>query len=209
MEKQKLLIVGDGGHAKSCIDVVECQGLYEIAGIIGAPSQKFSKILGHKVIGFDSELPNLVKTYQNVLIAVGQINSHASREDLYRRLKSFCFSFPRIISPRAYISQHSNVGEGTIVMHGATINSGVRIGNNCIINSHALIEHDSVIGDNCHISTSATLNGNVLVGAGSFIGSGSVIREGIAIGSECFIGMGSLVTGNVEDNAYILNKKNE
>jgi len=34
MMKSELILVGGGGHCKSCIDVIERQGKYRIAGII-------------------------------------------------------------------------------------------------------------------------------------------------------------------------------
>jgi len=32
--KSELILIGGGGHCKSCIDVIERQGKYRIAGII-------------------------------------------------------------------------------------------------------------------------------------------------------------------------------
>ena len=52
-----------------------------------------------------------------------------------------------------YIEPCSSVGEGTIIMHMAMVNSGAIIGANCIINSMALVEHDVVIGNNVHVAT--------------------------------------------------------
>jgi UDP-3-O-[3-hydroxymyristoyl] glucosamine N-acyltransferase len=45
-----------------------------------------------------------------------------------------------IVSPIAYISKHSTIGEGTVIHHHALINANVKIGKNCIINSKALFK---------------------------------------------------------------------
>ena len=84
---------------------------------------------------------------------MGQIKGPQIRVRLFDLLKQLGAELPVIISPRAYCSKHTVLGEGLIVMHGATVNASVRIGNNCIINSQALVEHDVQIDDHCHIST--------------------------------------------------------
>lgn len=200
--KKEIILFGSGGHAKSCIDVIEQGAIYQVMGLVGLPSERGQSLLGHSVIAGDNDIGLLSQRYSNALISVGQISSPDLRENLYKRACSFNFCFPVIISPHATVSKYATLGPGTIVMHGAVVNAGAVIGANCIINTHSIVEHDAVVGDHCHVSTSATINGGVNVGAGSFIGSGSVIREGIIISDRSFIKMGSIVIktpdGNVE-----------
>lgn len=202
MAKPKLILIGAGGHARSCIDVIEQHGYFQIAGLVGLPEQGDAKDAdyGYAVIGTDGDLFNLAQIYQYAFIAIGQIESSEHRIRLYQQAKQFGFQFPTIIAPTAYVSNHSTLGAGTIVMHRAIVNAGASVGNNCIINSCALIEHDARVGDHCHISTGAILNGDVTVGAGSFIGSGGVIKQGVAIGKNCLVGMGLGVRHNLADS---------
>ena len=195
MTKPQLILIGAGGHARSCIDVIEQQGDFQIAGLVGLPEQSGTNHAncGYAVIGVDCDLFVLVKSFQYALITIGQMQSSEHRIRLHQQASKIGFQFPTIIAPTAYVSRHSTVGTGTIVMHGAIVNAGASVGNNCIINSRTLIEHDSRVEDHCHISTGAILNGGVTVGAGSFIGSGSVIKQGITIGRECMVGMGLVV----------------
>ena len=192
MSKPRLILIGAGGHTRSCIDVIEQQGCFEIAGLVGLPAQRDAQHAdyGYAVIGVDSDLFDLVKIYQYALITIGQMQSSRDRIRLYQQAIQLGFQFPAIIAPTAHVSRHSTIGAGTIVMHGAIVNAGASVGNNCIVNSQALIEHDARVGDHCHISTGAILNGDVAVGAGSFIGSGSIIKQGVTIGSDCLVGMG-------------------
>jgi sugar O-acyltransferase (sialic acid O-acetyltransferase NeuD family) len=194
--REPILLIGAGGHALSCIDVIEQQNKYHIFGIIGLTHEKGNQLFGYQVIGDDRDLIFLLKDCPYALITVGQIKSAIVRINLFFKLKELGYSLPIIISPHAYKSSHAILGEGTIVMHGAIINAGVRIGSNCIINSNALIEHGVSIGNNCHISTASTINGNVIVGAGTFIGSGSTIRESLIIDENCIIGMGQTILNN-------------
>lgn len=193
MSKPGLIIIGAGGHARSCIDVIEQQGLYQIAGLVGLAEQKYTQQLGYAVIASDDALDELAKSYQYALITIGQIQTAERRIHLYQQAVQCGFQLPVIIAPTAHVSRHAAIGAGSIVMHGAIVNAGAKVGNNCIINSRALIEHDTKVEDHCHISTGAILNGDVNVGAGSFVGSGCVIKEGVSIGKGCLVGMGLTV----------------
>jgi len=189
--KDKILLVGGGGHCKSVIDVIEQEGKYEIAGIIDKEELIGQEVLGYEVIGFDDDLEELYKTYKCAVVTLGQIKTNALRVKLFNQLKKIGYVLPTIVSPIAYISKHVTIGESTIVMHHALINAGARVGKNCIINTKALIEHDCTVEDNCHISTGAILNGGVVVKENTFIGSNTTTRESIEI-SE-FIKAGSVV----------------
>jgi sugar O-acyltransferase (sialic acid O-acetyltransferase NeuD family) len=207
MQQGKILLLGAGGHARACIDVVELENNFEIAGIIGQPVEVGTTILGYTVLGDDSDLPMLLAEYPRALITVGQIKTPNNRIRLYKNLVAHGCELPRILSPLAYVSPHARVGAGTIVMHGAIINAGSDIGCNCIINSNALVEHDVVISDHCHVSTSATINGGTKIGVGTFIGSGAKIRQGIVIGEYCVIGMGQIVISDCENGSSLPKKE--
>lgn len=197
MSKPNLIVVGAGGHALSCIDVIEQENKYKIIGLIGLEGQVGNTVAGYEVLGTDKELKKILALCDNAFIAVGQIKDPKIRIKIYENLTKIGFSLPSIISPKAYVSSRAKIGKASIVLHGATINSMAYIGNNTIINSHALIEHGVQVGDHCHISTGVILNGDVLIGSRTFIGSGTVIKQNISIGVDNFVNMGSIVTENV------------
>lgn len=190
---KNIILIGGGSHCKSVIDVIEYQQEYIIAGIVDKPSMLGKEVLGYKVIANDRDLTGIAKKYENAIITLGQIDNVDKRVELFNLAIESGFELPAIISPRAYVSKHSKVGKGTIVMHDALINANTTVGENCIINSKALIEHDCIIESHCHVSTQATINGNVSVGSCSFIGSHSISKQSISIGDNSFIKAGSVV----------------
>lgn len=204
MSKPSLILIGAGGHARACIDVIEHLDAFKIAGLIGAEEELQHECMGYRVIGTDSDLPQLAKQYQYAIITVGQIESALVRQHLYERVLELGFKLPTIISPTAHVSSHAVLGDGAIVMHGAIVNANATVGNNCIINTKALIEHDAMVADHCHISTGAIINGAASVGSGSFVGSGSVIKQDITLGSRCVVGMGISVRHHHAENSRIL-----
>ena len=192
--KPKLILIGGGGHCKSCIDVIEQENKFLIAGIVDI-NRSISELLGYPLLGHDEDLIKLKASYDYALIAIGQIKSPAIRVRLFDYAKFLGFKLPVIISPRAYVSKYAKIGNGSIVMHDALINTGALVGDNCIINTKSLIEHDAVIENNCHISTGAIINGGVIVRQGSFIGSNAVTKESVKTNENDFIKAGSLFKG--------------
>ncbi len=201
----KILLIGAGGHARSCIDVLEEENQFEIAGLVEKGESLSNESLGYPVIGTDDDLNDLRKQYKYALITVGQIQSPAIRVKLYQTLIELDFTLPTIISPKAYVSKHAQIGEGSIIMHGVIINANTKIGKNCIINNCALIEHDAAIGDHCHIATGAIINGEVCVGNETFIGSSAVTKQCISIGKNCIIGAGAVLKNDIESNKVVKN----
>lgn len=203
MRSNSIILVGSGGHALACIDVIEQEGRFEVAGLVGLTHEVGSRILGYPVLGTDADLPALLGDYAHALVTVGQIKSPELRVRLFTLLEKNNYSLPIVISPRAYVSPHATLGAGTIVMHGAVVNAEAAVGRNCIVNSQSLVEHDVVIADHCHIATAAVINGGVHIGAGTFIGSGSSVRQCVKIGERCLIGMGQRVLADCEAGTRI------
>lgn len=207
MSAPELILIGAGGHARACIDVVEDTGDFRIAGLVGLPSEIGAKHLGYAVIGTDGDLLEIHRTCRYALIAVGQIRTSHFRERLYQQVLALGFEFPTVVARDAHVSRSAMIGEGTIVMRGAILNAAATVGQNCIINSGALIEHDATVADHCHISTGAILNGQVYVGAGSFLGSGTAVMQGVSIGRNCVVGMGCTVRRNLPNGASYVGER--
>ncbi len=207
-ELPELLLIGGGGHCHSCIDVIEAESKFRIAGIVNHTECKSDSVLGYKVLGNDSNLSELLKKYQMALVTVGQIKNPNLRIKLYSTLKDKGAYLPIIISPQAYVSPHAEIKEGTIIMHGAIINAGSTIGKNCIINTSALVEHDVAIGDNSHISTKSVVNGGTIICKNTFIGSSTVTKENITIGMNSVVGAGLSVMCNLPAETFLKNNKN-
>lgn len=193
MEKPKIILIGGGGHCKSCIDVIELENKYEIAGIIDVKEKIGENILGYKIIGSDEDIPELIRKFKNAIVTIGQIETAETRKRIFNLLEKNNAFIPAIISPLAYVSKHAVIGKGTIIFHHAIVNAGSKIGDNCIINTKCLIEHDVNIGNHCHISTASVVNGNVKIGDDVFYGSGAVSRHGIEIPSKSFVKANSLI----------------
>ena len=61
---KKILVLGTGGHAKSCIDVVEKQRKFRILGIIENVKSNQKKFMGYSILGNDQDLIKIKKLAQ-------------------------------------------------------------------------------------------------------------------------------------------------
>ena len=196
---EKIFIFGASGHAKVVMDIVERQGLYEIAFLIDDnPALKDAAVFGYKVLGCLNDIIKLREVYgiSKCVIAIG---SNKVREKLDHRLATEGFSAVSAVHPSAQIGRGATIGEGTVVMAGALINSDARIGRNVIINTGAAVDHDCVIEDHVHIAPGVRLCGNVRVGVRSLVGVGASVTPNISIGHDVIVGAGSTVLNDIHD----------
>lgn len=204
MSDSRLILIGGGGHCKSCIDVIEQEGKSEIFGVLDAAEKLGEKVLGYEIIGTDDDIEKYVEQDCYFLITVGQIKTPSVRKKIFEKLISLNANLATVVSPRAYVSKHASLKSGTIVMHNSFVNAGAEVGGNCILNSGCNIDHDALIGDHCHISTGAFINGDCQLGNGVFVGSNATISSQVSVGDNVVIGAGTLVMKNVNSNSKIV-----
>jgi len=202
LNKKNIVIFGGGGHAKSCLDVLYGLPEFNVLGFLDTNLNN-KLIFGYKNLLIENEIRSIRNSSDSACIGVGFIKNLKLRNNIIDEVNALNFKLPKIISKKSYVSNFSNLEDGTIVMHGVLINSAVNISSNCIINSKSLIEHDCTISSNVHISTGVTLNGGVNIGSNSFIGSGSIINQGVTIGKNCIIGSMTKISKDLKDFSII------
>jgi len=194
--KEKLLIVGMGGHGKSCLLTLSRLSSYKIQGYVDKKN-KYIKNLNY--LGNDKNLHVIRKKISKAIIGVGQIKTYKIRYKIYKSLKKLGYQLPTILSKSSIVSKGAIIGESSILMENTFVNAEVEIGFNCIVNTGAIIEHNVKIGNNCHISTGAIVNGDCVIGDNCFVGSRVVINNGVKIGKNNIIPSGSIVRSNIQN----------
>jgi sugar O-acyltransferase (sialic acid O-acetyltransferase NeuD family) len=193
---KEVLVIGGGGHAKSCIEALACHPDYSVSGI-NDPNISNSPFSHIPLVS--GSLKELFPDYATILLGIGFISNPKPRKDLINEIQNIGFSTPSFVSSTAYLAKNSNIDGGTIVMHQALINTHVDIGCFTIINSKALIEHDVTVGSNCHISTGAIINGASKIGSNTFIGSNAVVANNIEIGENCIVQAGAFLSHDLKN----------
>ncbi len=195
--KKKIFVFGASGHAKVVIDIIEKEGLYDIAFLIDdAPDLQGRTVYDYRVSGGKEDLLQRREEVEGGVVAIG---SNRARKEVAQWLEENGFMLVTCIHPAAEIARGVVIERGTVVMAGAVINSDAYVGRNVIVNTRVSIDHDCVVCDSVHIAPGSTLCGTVSVGSGSFICAGSTVIPNLTIGKNVIIGAGSTVIRNVPD----------
>ena len=200
--KEKIFVFGASGHAKVVIDVIEKQGLYEIAFLVDDDlSLKGTDFFDYPVIGGKDDLLAITVPPLKAIVAIG---SNAARCKVSAWLKENSFEMVSAIHPSAQLSRGVQVGAGSVVMAGVCINADTVVGEDVIINTRASVDHDCVIGDGVHLAPGSTLCGTVSVGEQSFVCAGATIIPNLTVGQNVVVGAGSTLINDVPDDVIVV-----
>ncbi|MFA5088107.1 MAG: acetyltransferase [Candidatus Omnitrophota bacterium] len=188
-KKEKIFIVGAGGHARSLMNALELSG-FSILGLYDESCKKRETINGRPLVGSLAA----IKSEDLLTIAAGD---NQRRERLYRRYYRQILK-KNVIHPTAQIEAQVSLGECNQILAQAFINSNVQIGNNNLINTRATIEHEVRVGDHCHISVGAIICGRVSIGDRCFIGAGAVIIDKIVLCDDVLVGANAVVIHDIK-----------
>ena len=83
----KIILIGAGGHARSCIDIIELSGKFRIVGLVERDNAVIQENLGYPIIGSDKDLQILRQKYEYAIVTVGQIKSPATRIRIFQQLQ--------------------------------------------------------------------------------------------------------------------------
>ncbi len=201
MGKNKLLLIGGGGHCHSVLDSLLQVFPSASLGIIGLPHEKGKIIFDVPVIGCEENLEGLYQDgWTQAVVAVGSIGDVSKRERIFRLIQEMGFLLPAVVDPTAMIAKDSKVALGVFVGKGAILNAGVEVEEGAIINTGSIAEHDCKVGPFAHVSPKAVLCGDVHIGEGVHIGAGSTVIQGVSIGDNTLIGAGSVVLESIPSN---------
>lgn len=185
-----MVLYGASGHGKVIVDVLETLGIPIDFIVDDNPST--NRLLEYEVRRNQGK-------YDEVIISIGNCQI---RKKIVENLN--VKKYITAIHPSAMISPRATIGEGTVVMHGAIVQTCVQVGKHCIINTGASVDHDCKIGDFVHVAPHATVAGGVEIGECTWIGAGAVVKQYIKIGANCMIGAGAVVVKDVPDDTTVV-----
>jgi sugar O-acyltransferase (sialic acid O-acetyltransferase NeuD family) len=191
--KQKLVVIGAGGHGRELADVVvaciEAGEDLELVGYVDdAEALQGKTIHDVPVLGMLAWL----KANAADVVAVLAIGIPAIRSEVLSRLHGV--KFRTLVHPKAVMTKWVTLGEGVVVTAGVVMSNDIEIGAHTHVNRCATIGHDVRIGKCVHVSPGAVLSGNVTIGDECEIGAGAVLLPGVTVGARTIVGAGAAVT---------------
>ena len=191
--KDRIMIIGAGGHGKVVADIARLNGYKEILFLDDDISRKTNG--RYQVVGTSNDIDSHREEY-DFFVAVGD---NDTRERISLKLSEMNIEQPILIHPSATIDETVKIGEGVVIMANAVINADSKIGRGCISNTSATVDHDCIIDDYVHISPGAHIAGGVQIGRKTWIGAGSTVINNVSICEQCIVGAGSVVIKDIAE----------
>ena len=115
------------------------------------------------------------------------------------------------IEPGAIIRDQVEIGDGVVIMMGASINIGAVVGEGTMIDMNAVLGGRATVGKNCHIGAGSVLAGvieppsaqPVIIEDDVVIGANVVVLEGVTVGKGAVVAAGAIVTEDVPPNTVV------
>ena len=196
--KNKAVILGTGGHARTVLKILIENDSHEILGLFELNKYiKNEEILGCKVMGHVDNIKKKIKNIDKIdyYLAIGD---NELRKKWWNRLIDGKKNLPNLISKNSHVDLTAGMLFGNTICAGVYIGPEVQIGSNNIINTGAIIEHEVRISDNNHIAPGSIVAGRAVINDDCFVGAGAVIINNIHIEKETLIGAGStMVKSNI------------
>lgn len=197
-QKKRIFLFGGGLHSLSCIDIIEKQEKFELAGIIDSEKEIGSQIDEYKIIGRIEDLPELLNIYQ-VKAGFISVGDNWVRKKIYEQILWCCpdFKFVNLIHPSAVLGKHVKIGKGVFVGAQAFISSDCRVDDFVLLHQKAHIGLLNHAKNFSSISLGSLTGGRVSIGEFTAVTIGVVVADRVSIGQHTVIGAGSLVVRDV------------
>lgn len=193
----RVVVVGDGGHARVILDILEGDSRVAIAGFTSRAGEQSGDLLGYPNLGPDEILPEIfLQGCSRAFVALGD---NTRRKAVSDHLKKLGYVLVNAVSRRAVVSRHASLGSGIAVMPGAIVNAGSTVADGSILNTNSSIDHDCKIGEFAHVGPGSVLAGCVVVSSGVLLGAGCRLLPGVRVGQGTIVGAGAVVVRDLPE----------
>ena len=201
MEKEKIVIIGAGQHARVVLYNVEEQNKYEVIGFLDSDDNRIGKIFEGKEILGNYQKENLKEFSKKIgtnkfFIGFGHMKY---RKKVFDYFINNGWEAVNIIHPNAVVSKNARLGKGILIECGCLVTPNPVIGDNVVVNTGSQVNHDNIIENNVYIASGVILSGGIKIGENTLLDDGVIVTLGCSVGKNSLIGAGAVVTKNIPD----------
>ena len=201
MEKEKIVIIGAGQHARVVLYNIEEQNKYEVIGYLDSDDNRIGNIFeGKKILG-NYQKENLKEFSKKIgtnkfFIGFGNMKY---RKKVFDYFINNGWEAVNIIHPNAVVSKNARLGKGILIECGCLVTPNPVIGDNVVVNTGSQVNHDNIIENNVYIASGVILSGGIKIGENTLLDDGVIVTLGCSVGKNSLIGAGAVVTKNIPD----------
>ena len=164
----RLIIIGAGGYGQTVADIARQSGLFDQVLFLD------DHVPAEDVLGKCEDFLMLNEKETMFYPAFG---NNRLRLEWLDRLEANGCRVPVLIHDTAYVSLRTEIGEGTVVLPKAVVNTDCVVNRGCIVNSGAIIDHGCVLEEGVHVCLGAIVKAENQIPACSKIEAGQVIEN--------------------------------
>lgn len=198
MNKEKIVLVGSGQHARVVLYNLREQGKYEVACFLDSDESKIGKMYeGHIVAGSYNDLDSIKEKYgtNKFFIAFGNMKY---RRKVFNHFIQNRWEAVNIIHPDAVVSKDAVIGKGVLIECGCLITPNPVIGDNVVVNTGSQVNHDNIVEDHVYLASGVVLSGGVTIHENTLVDDGVIVTLGSSVAENSIIGAGAVVTKDLE-----------
>lgn len=158
--KNRIIIIGAGGHGKVVLDTILAQNIYEVIGFADDGLELGVKVEeNYKIIANSNDVQKLKLIADSFVVAIG---NNTIREKIFNKLNTF-LEAAIVVHPKASIAVNVVLNSGTVVLANAVVSANCIVGENTVINAGVIVDHECKIGSNVHLSIGTIVGCNSVV----------------------------------------------
>lgn len=206
---EPLVVLGAGGFGRETADVVDAVNeaagapVWNLVGMVDdSPSDENLARLTERGIAYLGTTDDFVSGPNRPRYVIG-IGAPKVRKMLATRMGESGFRAATLVHPHATIGSRCELGEGTVVLAGARITTGIRLGRHVHVNPNVTVGHDTLIGDFVSVNPLAAISGDCVISDEVLIGVAGVVLNGLKVGRGATVGGSACVVKDVPDNVTV------
>jgi len=149
--------------------------------------------LGIPLVAFDQVEHFYPPNDYDMIAAVAGSSDMRGHASYYLRAKEEGYTIRNYISPRAFVTPGTKLGENSLVFPFVYIGPEAEIAENVIIRQNAYLGHNIEVGAHSFIGVGCQIGGGCKVGPFSYLAIGSTVSDHVVLGRETLVGAGSVV----------------
>ncbi len=139
----------------------------------------------------------------SALVVVG-LGEPSLRERVARTYASKGLHFATLVHPSAVVGPACSLGEGTVLMAQAVLETHVNVGDHALLNVGCSIAHNGTLGACCSLGPGVRLAGWVTLGDRCDLGVGCCVRPRVTLGPDTRVGAGAAVVADHPGSATLV-----
>lgn len=200
--KTKLYIIGAGsfgGHVAWNFDSYSND--FEIAGFFDDDTDKIgTEQFGYEVLGPVRDALGL----KNTAIFIGIASPKTKKKIIERLSDNRSLRYPSFVHPKAWISSDVEIGQGSIIYPGTSINFGCKVGDFVLMNMNCALGHHTIIGHYSSLAPGVNTGGHTSIGEVVDVGIGVSTLQNVTLGTDSIIGGQSMVINDIPGGVTVV-----